>query len=184
MKMSEVIIISGSPSATSSSEAALYYLQKQVEKEGLTTSFYSVRDVSPEDLFYARFDSKIIQEISKQIQSAKAVIIGSPVYKASYSGVLKALLDLLPEDVFQDTPVLPIMVGGSQSHLLAVDFAFKPLLSNMKGELLRGVYVLEQFIQKNNSNHPIVNEDILLRLESQVQELIKLIHAASTYVHH
>jgi len=58
------------------------------------------------------------KEIANDLQDAKGVIVGSPVYKASYSGVLKALFDVLPEDILNRKPVLPIMTGGESTSSL------------------------------------------------------------------
>ena len=47
--------------------------------------------------------------------------MASPVYKAAYSGVLRVLLDLLPQWVFGGKVVLP-------AHALAVDYVLRPVL--------------------------------------------------------
>src|SRR5690625_1322300 len=116
--MSDIIIISGSPSNTSKTKKVLDYLGEIMEKEGFSIKHISVRDVSKDVLFEGAYDSLEIQNIATLIQDAKGVIIGSPVYKGAYSGVLKTLIDVLPQDVLEHKPVLPIMTGGSSSHLL------------------------------------------------------------------
>ncbi|UOR13497.1 NADPH-dependent FMN reductase [Halobacillus amylolyticus] len=173
--MSEIVLLSGSPSEESRSELVLNYLAQLVDQEGLSTEKISVRNVSPEDLFYARYDSEAIEEIATTIQQAKGVIVASPVYKASYSGILKALIDLLPQDVLKDTPVFPIMTGGSKSHLLAIEYALKPLLATLKGQNLKGVYLLDHQIDKSNPVQPITNEDCDQRLKKQLVYFLQVI---------
>src|SRR5690606_24241729 len=51
----------------------------------------------------------------------------SPVYKASYTGLLKLFLDVLPQHVLNDKWVAPVFIGGTIAHLLSVEFAFKPV---------------------------------------------------------
>ena len=45
--------------------------------------------------------------------------MATPIYKASYSGVLKAFLDLLPQFAFGGKVVLPLLTGGTAAHVLA-----------------------------------------------------------------
>ena len=58
-------------------------------------------------------------------------MIATPLYKASYSGLVKTLLDLLPQAGLAGKIVLPIATGGSLAHLLALDYALKPVLSSL-----------------------------------------------------
>ncbi|AQS56395.1 MAG: NADPH-dependent FMN reductase [Novibacillus thermophilus] len=173
--MSDVITISGSPSEHSRSECVLKFLCSLIEQEGLSTIQISVRNLKPEDLVYARYDSPSIEDIALSIKNAKGLIVGSPVYKASYSGVLKALFDLLPQDILKHKPTLPIMVGGSLAHLLAVDFALKPLLTALKAQNLQGVYLLDQQIDRENETNPIVNQEVLQRVKKELYSFIRTV---------
>ncbi|AQQ54463.1 NADPH-dependent FMN reductase [Planococcus lenghuensis] len=173
--MSEIVILSGSPSESSRSETVLHYLGSLLQQEGFSVTHLSVRDVPQEDLFTGRFDSPAIAEISTLIHDASGVIVGSPVYKAAYSGVLKALLDLLPQDALQDTPVLPLMTGGSPNHLLALEYSLKPLLATLKGQNLKGVYLVDSQIDKSNPAQPILEDDVRQRLTKQLAYFVKII---------
>ena len=53
------------------------------------------------------------------------------MYQAAYSGLLKVFLDLLPQFAFRGKAVLPIVTGGSPAHVLAVDYALRPVLANL-----------------------------------------------------
>ncbi|MEJ8777844.1 NADPH-dependent FMN reductase [Pseudogracilibacillus sp. ICA-222130] len=165
--MSDIVFISGSPRAHSRSERILFYLASLFQKKGYTTSHISVTDIPAEDLLYANFTSNVIQETNEKIAAAKGVIIGSPVYKAAYSGALKTLIDLLPQDGLRGKPVLPIMTGGSAAHLLAIDFAFNPLIHAVKGEPLQGLYFQDEQIDSSKEN-PIQDSSMLERTEKQI----------------
>lgn len=96
--------------------------------------------------------------------------------RGAYSGVLKALIDLLPQDVLKHKPILPIMTGGSPSHLLALEYTLKPLLATLKGHNLKGLYLLDEYIDKQKKM-PIINEETLQRAKKQLDyfsELVKL----------
>ena len=103
------------------------------------------------------------------------MVIGSPVYKASYTGVLKSLMDLLPEGALKNKPVLPIMVGGSHRHLLAIDYALNPLIAILKGQPLQGLYFVDSEIDKTNEAEPVKDAELLERIENQVNELVAAI---------
>lgn len=173
--MSEIVVISGSPTKYSKSDKVLHYLGSLLEKEHFSVKHISVKDVPPEVLIFGKYDSPVIKRISKQIQGALGVIVGSPVYKAAYSGALKTLLDILPQDVLKNTPVLPLMTGGSSSHLLAIEYSLKPLLATLKGQNLKGVYLLDSQIDKHQEN-PIIDKEILQRTKKQLQYFIDILN--------
>jgi FMN reductase len=64
-----------------------------------------------------------------RIASAAAVLIGAPVYRASFPGVLKNLLDIVPVEALQGTPVGIVAMGGSPHHYLAVDTQLRQVLA-------------------------------------------------------
>jgi FMN reductase len=64
-----------------------------------------------------------------RIAAASAVLIGAPVYRASYPGVLKNLLDIAPVEALQNKPVGIIAMGGSPHHYLAVDTQLRQVLA-------------------------------------------------------
>ena len=55
--------------------------------------------------------------------------MATPVYKAAYSGLLKAFLDLLPSSALAEKGVLPIATAGSLAHCLVLEYALKPVLA-------------------------------------------------------
>ncbi|PAV28860.1 FMN reductase (NADPH) [Virgibacillus profundi] len=173
--MSEIVVLSGSPSEHSRSEQVLKYLGKLLKQENFSVTHISIQDVPHKDLFQGRFDSPAFIDIANLLQNAKGVIVGSPVYKGAYSGVLKALLDVLPRDVLKHTPVLPLMTGGSMSHLLALEYTLKPLLATLKGHNLKGLYFLDSQIDKYQTN-PIIDNAILERTKKQLYYFIELVN--------
>ena len=172
--MSEIVILSGSPSEFSRSDQVLKYLGTLLERENFSVTHISIKDVPHADLFQGRFDSPAFGDIANLLQNAMGVIVGSPVYKGAYSGVLKALLDVLPQDVLKHTPVLPLMTGGSMSHLLALEYTLKPVLATLKGHNLKGLYFLDSQIDKYKLN-PIIDNAILKRTKKQLYYFMEVI---------
>ena len=69
------------------------------------------------------------QQAVARIAAARAVLIGAPVYRASFPGVLKNLLDITPVEALQNKPVGIVAMGGSPHHFLAVDGQLRQVLA-------------------------------------------------------
>ncbi len=63
------------------------------------------------------------------IADASAVVFAAPVYRATYPGVLKNLLDLLPLEALEGKPVGIVAMGASPHHFLGVDNQLRPVLA-------------------------------------------------------
>jgi FMN reductase len=64
-----------------------------------------------------------------RIAGARAVLIAAPVYRASFPGVLKNLLDITPVEALQNKPIGIVAMGGSPHHYLAVDTQLRAVLA-------------------------------------------------------
>lgn len=136
-----VITLAGSPRFPSRSTALLSVCQRALEARGVEVIPWNIHNFQPEDLLYARFDSPALTALKADLALAKGLIVATPIYKASFSGALKTLLDLLPERALEHKVVLPLASGGSVAHMLAVDYALKPVLNALKAqEVLHGVF--------------------------------------------
>lgn len=162
----KITILSGSPSVTSRSAALLAHIARALHAQGHTTETLSVRDFPPEDLVLARFDQPSVKHLGQLVADAQGLVIGTPVYKAAYAGTLKLMLDLLPERALANKVVLPIATGGSPAHMLAVDYALKPVLSalNVK-ETLQGVYAIDKQIRWLDDGLVDLDQDLQERID-------------------
>jgi FMN reductase len=170
--MSRVLTIAGSPSSSSRSSSVLALSRALLEQNNVDVSPLSVKDIPPEDLVFANFDSEALKRAQAMIEQAQAIIIGTPVYKASYTGVLKALLDLMPQYAFAGKTILPIATGGTITHLLSIDYAMKPLFSVLGAtNILRGVFILDSQMQRDDEGTLTLDADIESRLKDSLTEL-------------
>ncbi len=71
----------------------------------------------------------VTREAVARIVAADGVLLAAPVYRASFPGVLKNLLDLLPVEALRDKPVAIVAMGGSPHHYLAVDSHLRMVLA-------------------------------------------------------
>jgi FMN reductase len=149
-------------------------VRERLEARQVETSLLRVRDFSAEDLLHARFDSPAVQHLQTLIASADGLVVSTPVYKASFAGALKVLLDLLPERALAHKVVLPLASAGSQAHLLAVDYALKPVLAALKAqELLAGVFATDGQITYPDSGLPArFDEELGTRLDEATEQLL------------
>ncbi|RIJ69754.1 NADPH-dependent oxidoreductase [Nakamurella silvestris] len=69
-----------------------------------------------------------VQELNREVAASDLLIIATPTYKASYTGLLKAFLDRYPTDGLLGTTAIPLMTAGSDLHALASEVHLRPLL--------------------------------------------------------
>jgi FMN reductase len=126
-----IVLLGGSPSSPSTTWRLQQLVGERLAELGHRTAALQVRELPAQALLRADHRDPAIADAIARVRDADAVIIGTPVYKASFSGVLKAFLDLLPQDGLAGKLVLPLATGGSQSHMLALDYALRPVLASL-----------------------------------------------------
>ncbi|MFJ9977704.1 NADPH-dependent FMN reductase [Streptomyces cyaneofuscatus] len=129
--MATVLSVSGSPSATSRTARLLLHLDDRLRDQGHDVVSPVVRTLPADALLGADFAHPAIVEATALFDRVDGVVIGTPIYKAAYSGLLKSLLDLLPQYALTGKTVLPLTTGGSTAHVLAIDYALRPVLTSM-----------------------------------------------------
>lgn len=171
-----VVTLGGSPSQRSRSGVLLEHAKRWLNQQGVEVVSYQVRDFPAEDLLHARFDSPKIIDLLQQIENADGLVIATPVYKASFSGALKTVLDLLPERALSHKVVLPIATGGSIAHMLAVDYALKPVLSALKAqEMLHGIFAEDSQIAYGEGS---AQAQLVPVLEQRMNESLEQFYSA------
>ena len=171
-----VVTLGGSPSQRSRSGVLLDKTRQWLQQQGVEVVSYQVRDFPAEDLLHARFDSPKVIDLLQQVANADGLVIATPVYKASFSGALKTVLDLLPERALAHKVVLPMATGGSIAHMLAVDYALKPVLSALKApELLHGIFAEDSQIAYGEGS---VQAQLVPVLEQRLHEALEQLYSA------
>ncbi|CAH1222619.1 FMN reductase (NADPH) [Paenibacillus plantiphilus] len=169
--MPKVVVITGSPNAGSRLNGISGHVEKALLSRGWHVDVLPVVSLPAEDLILTRWDSPAITKANGLVEAADAVIIASPVYKASYSGVLKTYLDLLPQKGLEGKIVLPLFIGGTLSHLLAIDYALKPVLSALYARhISQGVYAVDSQVQRTEDNQFLLEEELTRRLDAAIDQ--------------
>ena len=176
--MSHIVLISGSPTPKSRSTAVLSYVGEQLQAQGHTLDSVAVQDLPPEDLVYGNFQSPALQQIQAKVAAAQGVVIATPVYKATYTGILKALLDLLDQNAFMGKTVLSIATGGTIAPLLAIDYGLKPLLTVMGAtHQLKGIFLLSSQITFEESGALKLEAEGEARIQDGIQAMLAAIES-------
>jgi FMN reductase len=90
------------------------------------------------------FGNAAVADSIRTVQESDIVVVASPTFKATYSGILKLYLDQVPPDGFGGTIALPVMLGGGLGHAMAADLLLKPVLVEL-GAICpaSGLYLLD-----------------------------------------
>ncbi|MBC7498963.1 MAG: NADPH-dependent FMN reductase [Herminiimonas sp.] len=182
-----ILLLAGSPSIPSRSTRLLHHVGERLALLGHRTSKLHVLDLPAQALLGADFNDSDIKAAQAQVARVDAVVIATPVYKAAYSGILKAFLDLLPQDALAGKLVLPLATGGSQSHMLALDYALRPVLSSLAAKhVLPSIYATDAQISWNAEKGLTIDPLIVKRIEEGVAHLaasllaLQSVYASST----
>ena len=167
-----ILLLAGSPSAPSRSTRLLHYTGERLALLGHRHQKLQVRDLPATALLQADFGNAGLLAARALVANADALVIATPVYKAAYSGVLKAFLDLLPQDGLAGKLVLPLATGGSQSHMLALDYALRPVLSSLGARhVLPSIYATDAQVLWTDEGGLVLDAGIAGRIADGVDNL-------------
>lgn len=108
------------------------------------------------------------------ILEADALVLASPVYKGSYGGLFKHLLDLLDPLALVGKPVLLAATGGGSRHALVIEHQLRPLLGFFEAQTLAtGVYASDTDFRDGQ----IVSEALIERLDRAVGQFAPFLPA-------
>jgi FMN reductase len=90
-------------------------------------------------------DDPAVAEAKETVRSSSLVVVASPTFKATYSGLLKLFLDQFQGNTaWEGVLALPFMLGGNPAHALAPETTLRPLLSELGAVCaLPGLYLLD-----------------------------------------
>ncbi|WP_198969911.1 NADPH-dependent FMN reductase [Xylophilus sp. ASV27] len=169
-----VLLIAGSPSAPSRSSALLEAVAHRLAQRRVGVQRLPVRELEAQALLHGDFGSASARQAVERVARARALVIATPVYKAAYSGVLKAFLDLLPQTALKGKTVLPLATGGSPHHMLALDYALRPVLQALAARhILPGVYATDAQVALAPEGAYQVHPDLAPRLDDAVDALVE-----------
>lgn len=107
-----------------------------------------------------------------KVAEADFYLIGTPIFQASLTGVLKNLFDLVPVDAMYGKVMGFVANGGTYQHYLVVENQLKPIAGFLRAYVAPS-YV---YLQDNhfNEKREIADPDVLTRLERLADELVHM----------
>ena len=173
--MAEIIGFAGSLSAPSRTKALVELATQQSARlSGMTAAVFDLSDLgtqfgAAQDL--TKLDSRAHAVIDR-IVAADALVIGSPVYKGSYTGLFKHLFDLMEPDALKGKPVLLTATGGGYRHALVIEHQLRPLLGFFEAATVAtGVYASSEDFTDGLPTSPA----LMTRLENAAVQLASAI---------
>lgn len=106
------------------------------------------------------------------VEQADVLVVATPVYRGSYTGLFKHFFDFIHQDALIDKPVLLAATGGSQRHALIIEHQLRPLFSFFQARTLPlGIYATdEDFV-----DYRLKNEALIERAGLAVQRALPLV---------
>jgi FMN reductase len=118
--------------APSRSGALVSAVLAELDRLGLSTRLIDLAQL-PADGLLARAKVPEVEEALALVGEARVLVLGTPIYRAAYSGQLKAFFDLLPQAALGGTVAGLIATGAVANHALAIDHALRPLVASLGG---------------------------------------------------
>jgi FMN reductase len=168
-----IVGLCGSPKSPSRTRTLVQTLVEGIGLEtNLPTSLIDLSELVSELGIASRDQASArLERTLKEIETASLLIVGTPIYKGSYTGLLKHLIDLLDYPVLLHVPVGLVATGGSERHALAVEHQLRPLFGFFCARTLpTGVFVSERDLGPDGRvSEPVIR----LRLEQLAGEAVE-----------
>lgn len=161
--------ISGSPAARSKSRTLLERALAELSERGVTTTLIDLSALSADALLGRRRDAGVDDALAS-VSRASIVIASTPVYRATYTGLLKVFFDLMPVNGLVGKTAIPIATGGSPAHQLVIDHGLRPLFASIGAVITpTAVYGTDSAFENSIPHHSLI-----ARIQAAVSEAITL----------
>ena len=118
---------------------------------------------------------EVAEQELQRIETADLLIVATPVYRASFTGLFKHTFDFVDQYALVDTPVLLAATGGSDRHALIIEHQLRPLFAFFQSIVLPlGVYAQDSDFE----NYQISNEQLSERIEKAVSRALPLVKSS------
>jgi len=167
----KVVALVGSPTSSATSRTLLlvrHLLEELRERINVSVELVELAPIA-RSLGQALQRSEVEPQVERAlatIESAQLLVAAAPVYRGSYPGLFKHLIDFIGLDALVDTPVLLAATGGSERHALVIDHQLRPLFSFLQAHTLPiGVYATPADFDGDRINSAALQARIQLAAE-------------------
>lgn len=173
-----IVGVSGSTRRPSRTRTLIEAVAAEVAKQrDIALEIFDISDAGPGLGAFSRSAlPKEAENILQAIEGADALIVGSPVYKGSYTGLFKHLFDFIDPAALVGKPVVLTATGGGYRHALIVEHQLRPLFGFFSALTIpTAVYGSDGDFQDGE----VVSTDLLIRIKAAATELHHLAPAAA-----
>ena len=116
--------------------------------------------------------SPAVENALSAVETADLLVVGTPVYKGSYTGVLKHFIDFVEYRALIGLPVGLIASGGSERHALVVEYQLRPLFGFFQAKTLAtGLFLSDRDIATGTIVDPILQARLDQLVSEGIEEL-------------
>ncbi|MDN4598289.1 FMN reductase [Leifsonia virtsii] len=118
--------------------------------------------------------SPAVTEALEAVEAADILVVGSPAYRATYTGLFKLFFDHIGQYALIDKPIVLTATGGSDRHALLVEHQMRPLFGFFQSLTLPlGIYAAES----DFADYEIRSDDLRERIATAVSRTLPLIRS-------
>jgi len=134
--MTSIVVISAGLSVPSSTRLLADRLAAATTErvEDADVTYIELRDLAHPltDHLLTGFPDETLATAIDAVRRADALIVVTPVFSASYSGLFKTFFDVLEEGTLDGKPVLVAATAGTARHSLVLEHALRPLFTYLR----------------------------------------------------
>jgi FMN reductase len=106
------------------------------------------------DRLLTGFASGDLADAIAKVRRADGLVVVTPVFAASYSGLFKTFVDVLEPGTLDGKPVLIAATGGTARHSMVLDHALRPLFSHLRAVVVpTGVFAASEDFGRTDEGH-------------------------------
>ena len=143
-----IVAVSGGLNSPSKTESLIQAILDELsEAISIKVHFIKLSEIGPllGGAIYRNQLPQRVQDDLAAVEAADALIVGTPVYRASFTGLFKHFFDFVEQTALVDVPVLLAASGGSDRHALVLEHQLRPLFSFFQAQTLPiGVYATDR----------------------------------------
>lgn len=137
--MANTVVIVGNPKPESRTLSAAEYVARQLAGE--PDLVVDLARVGPAVLDWGDAE---VNGLVEQVGAADLVVVASPTFKGTYTGLLKVFLDRVPGGTGITGLAVPVMLGGAPAHALAPELLLRPVLTELGATVPgRGLFIVD-----------------------------------------
>ncbi|MFF1543503.1 FMN reductase [Streptomyces sp. NPDC058291] len=131
----KLVVVSAGLSVPSSTRLLADRLAQAVERHAsVDVQVVELRELAVEIAhnFTNGFAGGRLAAALEAVTAADGLVVVTPVFSASYSGLFKSFFDVLDQEALTGKPVLIAATGGSARHSLVLEHALRPLFAYLR----------------------------------------------------